>query len=85
LNIPDIFKNLYFFFDKTILEKTKNELERYVLGHGGKVLNNVNKKVTHYCTMKAINEVIIPSDVNFKGSIINPSYIINCHNQNCIL
>ncbi|OUM68157.1 hypothetical protein PIROE2DRAFT_4153, partial [Piromyces sp. E2] len=85
LNIPDIFNNLYFFFDKTILEKPKNILERYVLGHGGKILKNVNNKVTHYCTMKTSNEVTIPNDIDFKGKIINPSYIINCHNQNCVL
>ncbi|ORX45204.1 hypothetical protein BCR36DRAFT_585814 [Piromyces finnis] len=85
LNIPNIFNNLYFFFDKSILEKTRKELERYVLGHGGKILNNINSKVTHYCTMKSSNEIIIPDDITFNGSIINPSYIINCHNQNRVL
>ncbi|ORX82595.1 hypothetical protein BCR32DRAFT_292535 [Anaeromyces robustus] len=79
LSISNIFKNQYFYFDDTIKDKTKKELERYVLGHGGNISINNDDKITYYCTIKN------SSEVDFKGTIIDPTYIINCHNKNCLL
>lgn len=84
-SIPSIFKNLIFYLDDSIYEKPKNELKRYILGHGGKLSDSLNSKVTHYCTAKDISEVNIEKEVNFQGKIINPIYIVECHNKSKLI
>ena len=71
--------------DDSIYEKPKNELKRYILGHGGKLSDSLNSKVTHYCTAKDISEVNIEKEVNFQGKIINPIYIVECHNKSKLI
>jgi len=84
-SIPSIFKNLFFYLDDSIYEKPKNELKRYILGHGGKLSDSLNSEVTHYCTAKDTSEVNIKKEVNFQGTIINPIYIIECHNKSQLI
>jgi len=85
LFISSIFKNVCFYFDDTIKDRSKRELERYILGHGGKISSEINDKVTHYCTLKESDEVTKTLSLKESVNIIDPTYIINCHNKNRLL
>jgi len=67
--------------DDSIYEKPKKELRRYILSHGGTLSDSINNEVTHYCTTKNISDINIKNETNFQGTIINPIYIIECHNK----